>query len=196
MLLRLGRIQASHPQVADLYEMAVKDSKEGPRLIWRQKPEQQQWLEAREGAYLLRTNLTVNGAADLWKKYMQLTEVESAFRTLKSELAIRPLFHQLEKRVKAHVLVAFLGYALQVTLKHLLKRSGSEYSPGEALKRLGEIRSVDIVLPTVEGREIRLRRITKLDDQQQNILHQLQVQWPELLDPTQISKCSENSAIA
>ena len=60
------------PQVADLYEMAVKDSKEGPRLIWRQKPEQQQWLEAREGAYLLRTNLTVDGAADLWKKYMQL----------------------------------------------------------------------------------------------------------------------------
>jgi transposase len=123
----LGRIQAAHPQVADLYEMAVKDSKEGPRLIWRQKPEQQQWLEAREGAYLLRTNLTVDGAADLWKKYMQLTEVEAAFRTLKSELAIRPLFHQLEKRVKAHVLVAFLGYALQVTLQHLLKRSGAEY---------------------------------------------------------------------
>ena len=63
---------------------------------------------------------------------MQLTEVESAFRTLKSELAIRPLFHQLEKRVKAHVLVAFLGYALQVALKHLLKRSGSEYSPAQA----------------------------------------------------------------
>ena len=112
----LGRIQASHPQVADLYEMAIRDNKEGARLVWQQKPEQQQWLEAREGAYLLRTNLTANGAADLWKKYMQLTEVEAAFRTLKSELAIRPLFHQLEKRVKAHVLVAFLGYALLVTL--------------------------------------------------------------------------------
>src|SRR5215831_4076734 len=107
MWMRLGRIQASHPQVADLYEMAIKDSKEGARLVWRQKPEQQQWLEAREGAYLLRTNLTAGTAADLWKKYMQLTEVEAAFRTLKSELAIRPLFHQLEKRVKAHVLVAF-----------------------------------------------------------------------------------------
>lgn len=196
MLLRLGRIQASHPQVADLYEMAVKDTKEGPRLVWQQKPEQQQWLEAREGAYLLRTNLAVDGAADLWKKYMQLTEVEAAFRTLKSELAIRPLFHQLEKRVKAHVLVAFLGYALQVTLKHLLKRSGSEYSPAEALKRLAEIRSVDIVLPTVEGREIWLRRIAKLDQEQQGILQQLQVQLPERLEPTQILKCSENSAIA
>src|SRR6266404_7810774 len=189
----LGRIQASHPQVADLYEMAIKDSKEGARLVWRQKPEQQQWLEAREGAYLLRTNLTGNGAADLWKKYMQLTEVEAAFRTLKSELAIRPLFHQLEKRVKAHVLVAFLGYALQVTLKHLLKRSGSEYSPAEALKRLGEIRSVDIVLPTVEGREIWLRRITKLDDEQQTILCQLRLQLPERLEPTQIQKCSADS---
>jgi transposase len=196
MFLRLGRIQASHPQVADLYEMEVKDSKEGPRLVWRQKPEQQQWLEAREGAYLLRTNLTVNGAADLWKKYMQLTEVEAAFRTLKSELAIRPLFHQLEKRVKAHVLVAFLGYALQVTLKHLLKRSGSEYSSTQALKRLAEIRSVDIVLPTLGGREIWLRRIARLDEQQQSILHQLKITLPERLEPLRIQKCSENSAIA
>ena len=150
----LGRIQASHPQVADLYEMAVQDSKEGPRLVWRQKPEQQQWLAAREGAYLLRTNLTADGAADLWKKYMQLTEVEAAFRTLKSELAIRPLFHQLEKRVKAHVLVAFLGYALLVTLKHLLKRVASEYSPAKVLQRLSELYRVEIVQPTIEGREI------------------------------------------
>jgi transposase len=196
MFMGLGRIQASHPQVADLYEMALQDTHEGARLVWRQKPEQQQWLEAREGAYLLRTNLTADGAADLWKKYMQLTEVEAAFRTLKSELAIRPLFHQLERRVKAHVLVAFLGYALLVTLKHLLKRGGSEYSPANVLKRLAELYSVDIVLPTVEGREIWLRRITKLDDEQQKILYQLQLPLPERLEPTQILKCSENSAIA
>ena len=196
MFMGLGRIQASHPQVADLYEMALKDTQEGARLVWRQKPEQQHWLEAREGAYLLRTNLTVDGAADLWKKYMQLTEVEAAFRTLKSELAIRPLFHQLERRVKAHVLVAFLGYALLVTLKHLLKRAGSEYSPANVLKRLAELYSVDIVLPTVEGREIWLRRITKLDDEQRQILYQLQLPLPERLEPIQILKCSENSAIA
>ena len=196
MFMGLGRIQASHPQVADLYEMAVKDTQEGARLVWRQKPEQQQWLEAREGAYLLRTNLTVDGAADLWKKYMQLTEVEAAFRTLKSELAIRPLFHQLERRVKAHVLVAFLGYALLVTLKHLLKRGGSEYSSANVLKRLAEVYSVDIVLPTLEGREIWLPRISKLDDEQQKILYQLQLPLPERLEPIQILKCSENSAIA
>ena len=63
----LGRIQASHPQVADLYEMVIRDSQEGARLVWRQKPDQQQWLQAREGAYLLRTNLTAGTAADLWK---------------------------------------------------------------------------------------------------------------------------------
>ncbi|HEU0369344.1 MAG TPA: IS1634 family transposase [Candidatus Acidoferrum sp.] len=196
MFMGLGRIQASHPQVADLYEMALKDTQQGARLVWRQKPEQQQWLEAREGAYLLRTNLTADGAADLWKKYMQLTEVEAAFRTLKSELAVGPLFHQLERRVKAHVLVAFLGYALLVTLKHLLKRGGAEYSPANVLKRLAEVYSVDIVLPTLEGREIWLRRISKLDDQQQKILFQLQLPLPERLEPTQILKCSENSAIA
>jgi transposase len=196
MFMGLGRIQASHPQVADLYEMALKDTQEDARLVWRQKPEQQQWLEAREGAYLLRTNLTADGAADLWKKYMQLTEVEAAFRTLKSELAIRPLFHQLERRVKAHVLVAFLGYALLVTLKHLLKRGGSEYSPANVLKRLAEVYSVDIVLPTLEGPEIWLRRISKLDDEQQKVLFQLQLPLPERLEPTQILKCSENSAIA
>ncbi len=94
------------------------------------------------------------------------------------------------------MLVAFLGHALQVTLKHLLKRSGSEYSPSQALKRLAEIRSVDIVLPTVEGREIWLRRIAKLDQQQQSILQQLKTTLPERLEPLRIQKCSENSAIA
>ena len=177
-------------------EMAIKDNQGRTRLVWRQKSDQQEWLEAREGAYLLRTNLKAGTAADFWKKYMQLTEVEASFRTLKSELAIRPLFHQLEKRVKAHVLVAFLGYALLVTLQHLLKRAGSEHSPAKVLKRLSELYSVDIVLPTVEGREIFLRRISKLDEEQQKILHQLQLQLPERLEPIHILKCSENPALA
>ena len=182
----LGRIQASHPQVADLYEMAVEETKTGPRLVWRQNPEKQRWLQAREGAYLLRTNLTADTAAELWKKYIQLTAVEAVFRTLKSELAIRPLFHQLEKRVKAHVLVAFLGYALLVTLKHLLQRSAAQYSPAKVLQRLSQLHSVDIVLPTVDGREIWLRRRSKLDEDQQKIFHQLQLVLPERLDPIQI----------
>lgn len=196
MLMQLGRIQAGHPQVADLYEMAIQNTEQGPQLLWRQKPEQRRWLEAREGAYLLRTNLTADSAAELWKKYMQLTEVEAAFRALKSELAIRPLFHRIERRVKAHVLVAFLGYALWVTLKHLLKRAGSEGSPAKVLKRLSEVYSVDIVLPTVEGQEIRLRRISRPDPEQQKVLHQLHLQLPERFEPIQIQQCSADSAIA
>lgn len=190
----LGRIQACNPQVADLYEMKIEENKQGTRLLWRQKPEQQQWLEAREGAYLLRTNLQADSPPELWKKYIQLTEVEAAFRTLKSELAIRPLFHQLEKRVKAHVLVAFLGYALLVTLKHLLKRSASEYSPAEALKFLSTLHSVDIVLPTIDNKEIWLRRITKLDKNQEKIFHQLQLQLPGRLEPIQIQNVVQTAS--
>lgn len=191
---RLGRIQACHPQVADLYEMRIEENKQGTRLVWRQKAEQQQWIEAREGAYLLRANLNADSPTELWKQYIQLTEVEAVFRTLKSDLAIRPLFHQLEKRVKAHVLVAFLGYALRVTLKHLLKRSASEYSPAEALKFLASLQSVDIVLPTIDGKEIWLRRISKLDENQEKILHQLQLQLPERLEPIQIQNVVQTAS--
>ena len=122
---RLGRIQASHPQVNDLYEVALRDTPEGVRLRWAIKEDRKLWRELREGAYMLRTNCQAGTAEELWSRYMQLTEAEASFRALKSELSIRPLFHQLESRVKAHVMVAFLGYALWVTLKHLLKRRAS-----------------------------------------------------------------------
>lgn len=190
----LGRIQASNPQSADLYQMAIVDMPGGLRLQWASKPEQQKWREAREGAYLLRTNLTAGSAAELWQKYIQLTEVEAAFRALKSELAIRPLFHQLEKRVKAHVLVAFLGYALLVTLKHLLKRKQSNCSPAQALSLMARLHSADIILPTVEGREIRLRRITQPEAEQRTLVHTLQIHLPERLDP--MPQCSVDFATA
>lgn len=172
---RLGKIQARHPQVNDLYDLALRETAEGVRLFWQIKEDRWNWRESREGAYLLRTNLKADTAEELWSKYMQLTEAEASFRALKSELSIRPLFHQLEPRVKAHVMVAFLGYALWVTLKHLLKRqpslvpqppaSGVDHappmSPMRAIALLSSIQSADIVLPTTDGREIRLRRITE-----------------------------------
>ncbi|MGP1666551.1 MAG: IS1634 family transposase, partial [Rhodanobacter sp.] len=119
---RLGRIQARHPQVSDLFEVDLRDTPAGVRLFWQIKDDRKVWRELREGAYMLRTNLQAGTAEELWSQYMQLTEAEASFRALKSELSIRPLFHQLEPRVKAHVMVAFLGYALWVTLKHWLKR--------------------------------------------------------------------------
>ena len=192
--VRLGRIQARYPQVADLYEMGVKDREGRVEVDWRMKPGRQEWCEAREGAYLLRTNLPAPDPSQLWAQYLQLTEVEAAFRALKSELSLRPLFHRLERRVKAHVLVAFLGYALWVTLKHQLHRAGSELSPAQALALLTTLSTADIVLPTTDGREIRLRRITEPTEEQKRLLHQLHIALPK---PLEIDlKCSVDSAIA
>src|SRR6266699_6160828 len=101
---RRGRIQANHPSVNDLYEVALRSTPEGVRLFWEMKKDGKTWRELREGSYILRTNLQAETAEELWSKYMQLTEAEASFRALKSELSIRPLFHQLEPRVKAHVM--------------------------------------------------------------------------------------------
>jgi transposase len=205
---RLGKIQARHPQVNDLYDVALQDTAKGVRLSWQMKEDRKKWRESREGAYLLRTNLQAETAEQLWSKYTQLTEAEAAFRALKSELSIRPLFHQLEPRVKAHVMVAFLGYALWVTLKHLLKRrptlvakpseSGADkaqpLSPMRALALLSTLHSADIVLPTTDGHEIRLRRITERTVEQKSLLQQLGISLPEHLQFNH--KCSVDSAIA
>ena len=205
---RLGKIQARHSQVNDLFEVSLRDTPEGVRLFWEIKKERKTWRDLREGAYMLRTNLTAGSAEELWSKYMQLTEAEASFRTLKSELSIRPLFHQKEPRVKAHVMVAFLGYALWVTLKHLLKRrptivprpaasgvdNAEPLSPMKALALLATLQSADIVLPTTDGREIRLRRVTEPTTEQKSLLHQLGLSLPERLN-SQL-KCSADSAIA
>jgi transposase len=195
---RLGKIQARHPSVNDLYDVSLRDMPEGARLFWQIKEDRKNWRESREGAYLLRTNLQANTAEELWAKYMQLTEAEASFRALKSELSIRPLFHQLEPRVKAHVMVAFLGYALWVTLKHLLKRrapiepkpsvsgvdNAQQLSPMKALSLLSTLQSADIVLPTTDGREIRLRRITEPTTEQKSLLQQLRLSLPDRLAKT------------
>src|ERR1700704_2539755 len=205
---RLGRIQARHSQVNDLYDVTLRDTPDGVRLIWEMKAERKDWRELREGAYMLRTNLKADTAEQMWSQYMQLTEAEASFRALKSELSIRPLFHQKEPRVKAHVLVAFLGYALWVTLKHLLKRrpaivpqpsasgvdNAQPLSPMKVLALLSTLQSADIVLPTTDGREIRLRRITEPTTEQKSLLHQLGLSLPERLKS--LSKCSADKAIA
>ena len=202
---RLGRIQASHPQVSDLYDVTFRETRDGVRLQWSIQEERKLWHGLREGAYMLRTNLQVGTAEELWSQYMQLTEAEASFRALKSELSIRPLFHQLEARVKAHVMVAFLGYALWVTLKHLLKRAvpsatgnGTDatrpISASQALALLSTLHSADIVLPTTDGREIRLRRITEPTAEQKSLLYQLGFALPEHFQCNR--KCSVDSATA
>src|SRR5712671_6115254 len=157
---------------------------------------------------MLRTNLQADSAEQLWSQYMQLTEAEASFRALKSELSIRPLFHQKEPRVKAHVMVAFLGYALWVTLKHLLKRrapivpkpsasgvnNAQPLSPLRALALLSTLQSADIVLPTTDGRELRLRRITESTAEQKDLLQQLGIRLPDRIEFNR--ECSVDSAIA
>jgi hypothetical protein len=205
---RLGRMQARHPQVSDLFEVNLRDTPAGVRLFWQIKDDRKVWRELREGAYLLRTNLQAGTAEELWSQYMQLTEAEASFRALKSELSIRPLFHQLEPRVKAHVMVAFLGYALWVTLKHLLKRrpaivpqpslsgvnNAQPLSAMKALALLSALHSADIILPTTDGRQIRLRRITEPTAEQKSLLQQLGLRLPERFELNR--KCSADSAIA
>ena len=190
----LGKIQARHPSVNDLYKVAVQENTDGLYLKWKLIEQRRAWRDAREGAYLLRTNLKEERTEELWQKYIQLTEAEAAFRALKSELAIRPIFHQKEHRVKAHILVAFLGYALWVTFKHLLKRKNSDLSPARALALLSTLHSADIILPTTDGREIRLRRITTPNPEQQLLLDQLGITLPERLSFD--SECSVDSATA
>ena len=151
-------------------------------MVWRYRQERRDWRGLRGGEDNLPPNLEAETAEQLWTKYIQLTEVESVFRTLKSELAIRPIFHRKERRIKAHVLVAFLGYALWVTLKHLLKARGSDLSPARALSLLSTIQSADIVLPTTDGREIRLRRVTRPEPEQKQLVNQLKITLPERLD--------------
>ena len=205
---RLGGIQARHSSVRDMYEVGLRDTPEGVRLFWQVKEDRQNWRKLREGSYMLRTNLKADTAEQLWSQYMQLTEAEAAFRALKSQLSIRPLFHQLEPRVKAHVMVAFLGYALWVTLKHLLKRrppmvpkensSGVDnavpLSPMKAIALLSTLQSADIILPTTDGRELRLRRVTEPNAEQKTLLHQLRISLPERLELNR--KCSVDSATA
>ena len=205
---RLGRIQARHPQVNDLYDVALRDTSHGARLQWSIREDRKIWRGLREGAYMLRTNLQAGSAEELWARYMQLTEAEASFRALKSELSIRPLFHQLEPRVKAHVMVAFLGYALWVTLKHLLKRratfvpqpsasavtNAQPLSVKKVLSLLSTLQSADIVLPTTDGREIRLRRITEPTAEHKALLQQLGLTLPERFELHR--NCSVDSATA
>jgi transposase len=205
---RLGKIQAWNPSVNDLYEISLRETDEGLRLVWQMREDRRRWHESREGAYLLRSNLQADTPEELWSKYMQLTEAEASFRALKSELSIRPLFHQKERRVKAHVMVAFLGYALWVTLKHLLQRRPGlipkppkagvgivqPFTPMQALAVLSKLHSGDIVLPTTDGREIRLRRVTEPTAEQKSFLDLLGISFPDRLSFNR--QCSVDSATA
>jgi transposase len=137
----------------------------------------------REGRYLLRTNMTDSDPVNLWEYYLQLTEIEQAFKELKGDLAIRPIYHQLESRIEAHIFVSFLSYCLQVTLKARLKRCASGLSPRAVLEKFSAVQMLDVHLPTTDGREIILTRYTQPEKDLQLLLHQLRLRLPEQAPP-------------
>jgi hypothetical protein len=121
--------------------------------------------------------------AVLWELYLQLTQIEAAFKTLKSELGLRPIYHQLENRVEAHILVAFLAYALSVTLKQRLQALAPGLTPRAVLEKLATIQMLDVCLPTTDGRWLIMPRYTQPEPDQSLMLHQLNLSLPSQLPP-------------
>ena len=131
--------------------------------------------ELRDGHYLLRSNLTSGDPAVLWTRYVQLTQIESVFRSLKSELGIRPIYHQLEHRVDAHILIAFLAYCLQVTLKNRLMMYAPGLTPAAVMEKLAAIQMIDVHIPTVDGRWLILPRYTQPEAEARLVLDKLKL---------------------
>ena len=139
--------------------------------------------QLRDGHYLLRTNLVAEDPAVLWDRYMQLTQIEAAFKCLKSELGIRPIYHQLEHRVEAHILVAFLAYCLSVTLKHRLQAHAPGLTPRAVLEKLASIEMLDVSFPTTDGRCLTMPRYTEPAEDVALLLHQLNLDLPNQPPP-------------
>jgi transposase len=147
--------------------------------------------QRRDGHYLLRTNMVAEDPAVLWDRYMQLTQIEAAFKCLKSELGIRPIYHQLEHRVEAHILVAFLAYCLSVTLKHRLQAHAPGLTPRAVLEKLAAIQMLEVSFPTTDGRCLTMPRYTEPEPDVALLLHQLKLALPKQPPPRIAALSSE-----
>src|SRR2546422_1473999 len=193
---QLGRLLERNQRAAGRYVIDfVPDPTvpAGVRLAWTARPEWDDWARWSEGCYMLRTNVADWTPEDLWRTYIQLTDAEAAFRIQKSELGLRPIWHQRADRVEAHILVCFLAYVLWKTLEQWQQRAGLGHSPRTVLEELRRIQSTDVVLPTEDGREIRLRCVVRPDAAQAALLDRLGLELPErlrirrpLLEPAQM----------
>jgi transposase len=185
---QIGRILAQNSRAAGRYVIRVENDPtrdSGVRLVWTVKPEWDDWASHSEGTYILRTNVRDWSEEELWRTYIQLTEAEAAFRIHKSDLSIRPIWHQKSERVQAHILVCFLAYVLWKTLEQWQRRAGLGNSPRTILEELGRIQSTDVVLPLTDepGRELRIRCIVRPDTAQAMLLDRLGLRLPERLRP-------------
>jgi transposase len=137
----------------------------------------------REGHYLLRSNLIEEQPAKLWECYIRLTEIEQAFKELKSDLSVRPIYHQKDNRIEAHIFIAFMAYCIQVTLKQRLRALAPGLTPRAVIEKFAAIQMVDVHLPTTDGRQLVLSRYTQPDKDLQILLHQMKLKLPDQPPP-------------
>ena len=182
LMERLGRLKERWPGMHRFVSMRISKS---PKLDlrWELKRDVLEKAQARDGAYLLRTNLVGKTPQELWTQYIQLTEVEASFRALKSEIRIRPIWHWISRRISAHVMIAFLGYALWVGLKHRLRAIAQSMTPWQLLDQFGRIQLIEVWFDTRDGRRICLPRITQPEAVQRLLLAQLRWSLPQQPPP-------------
>ncbi len=163
----MGCLLGQNTRAAGLFEVQIRaDALRGAQVTWRKVEKWRAWAQLSEGSYVLRTNVTGWSDEDLWRAYIQLTEAEAAFRIQKSDLSLRPVWHQKEDRVLAHILVCFLAYVLWTFLGQLCQKAGLGNEPRRVLEEMSELRAIDVVMPTRDGQEIRTRCVTQPNDHQ------------------------------
>jgi transposase len=184
---RVGRLLGENSRAAKLFEVKVETGTDGRvQLQWKRQESWREWAQISEGCYLLRSNVTDWSGEELWRAYIQLTQAEAAFRVHKSDLQLRPIRHQKEKRVQAHILVCFLAYVLWKTLGKLCQHAGLGDDPRTVFAQLRQIQLVEVVLPTRSGVEIRKRCIGRPTQHQCILLQKLGLQLPESLEKMEV----------
>jgi hypothetical protein len=178
LLLKLGAAKKDAGRAYGLVRIHVPAPDEPVTFTFALNRQKLRQVRRREGRYLLRSNLASNDPVQLWTWYIQLTEVEQAFKELKGDLSVRPIYHQLDTRIDAHIFVAFLAYCLQVTLKARLRPLAPGLTPRSALEKFAAIQMVDVHLPTTDGRTLILSRYTEPEADQQLLLDRLNLQLP------------------
>jgi transposase len=177
MLLKLGEARGRYRAAWRLLDVNIP-SADGATFSFNLNRQKLRVARRREGRYLLRTNLCEREPAQLWQFYMLLVEVESAFKTLKDDLGLRPIFHQLQDRIEAHIFVAFMAYCLHVTLRARLKALAPGLTPRAVLDKMAEVHMLDVHFPTTDGRTLILSRYTELTREQKILLQQLNLALP------------------
>ncbi|MFQ5709658.1 MAG: IS1634 family transposase [bacterium] len=186
LLIKLGAAKKDAGPVYSLVDIQLpRDNEElkAHGFCFSLRKDKLRQRRSREGRYLLRSNLTHNDPATLWEYYIQLTEIEQAFKELKGDLAIRPIYHQKDQRIEAHIFVAFVAYCLQVTLKRRLRALAPGLTPRAVLEKFAALQMVDVHLPTSDGCYLLLPRYTQPEKDLQLLLNQLKLRLPDQPPP-------------